>query len=322
MKKVGVILLSILLILPLITAISMTSKAIDNMSDDLTSNTQKENSSDIEDEEDMNESIEDDSEELKNNETEIEDENETEDCEEWKCSQWSTCLNEKRIRACNQIKQCTDNQEEPTTVKRCKEKERLKPSTRATDCPNNCTCTGSVTKCILPDGTREMTITAGKSGNIIIQIKGINASTNITLYKSDDGKLYAINKNNETKRIRMLPDQVKEKLIEKTEKVLEKDDITLNEDGNYVYEGKKKSKLFLFMPIQIKVRAEIDAETGKIISASKPNWWEFLTKDETENIVGASCGTVTPGENNNCCISKGYNYWNSETNECEFSEEN
>ena len=200
------------------------------------------------------------------------------------------------------------------------EKNRIKAELSNGECPDTCICSGSTIKCELEDGTREITVNAGKSGNVIIQVKGINASVMVTLYKSKNGTLYAVTKNNETRTVRMLPDQIKEKLREKTSKILEDEEITLDEDGTYQYEGRKKSKLFLFIPIKIKVRAEIDAETGEIIKTSKPNWWEFLTKDEQDQIVGASCGTVTPGENDACCQTKGYNIWNSEKGECVFSE--
>jgi hypothetical protein len=76
--------------------------------------------------------------------------------------------------------------------------------------------------------------------------------------------------------------------------------------------------LFFIIPVRVLVKAEIDSETGKIIDL-KTKWWEFLAKDEIgEQIVGASCGTVTPGENDNCCKNKGYDFWNNEANLCEF----
>lgn len=196
-------------------------------------------------------------------------------------------------------------------------KNKITAEAKAGECPDNCTCTGSVVKCEL-ENDREMTITAGKSGNIIVQVKGENMSTNVTLYKADE-KIYGVFKNNETKEIKMLPDQVKEKLREKTAKLLEDEKITLNEDGTYKYEGKKKSKLFLFIPIKVKVTAEIDAETGEITKTSKPNWWEFLAKDEGNPIVGASCGTVSPDSRDECCKDKGYDLWDTEKGECVFN---
>jgi len=189
------------------------------------------------------------------------------------------------------------------------------------ECAEDCTCTGRVTKCRLEDGTREMIITAGNSGNIIIQVKGINGTTNVTLYKHD-GKIYAVNKNNETIRIKLLPDQVKEKIRERIKKHLEGENITLNEDGTYEYRAKKRARLFFMIPVDVEVTGEFDAESGKILRV-RNSWWAFLAKDEVEDeeIAGASCGTVTTGENDNCCISRGYDFYNSEDNECEFEED-
>lgn len=294
-----------LLMISFAVAIPLTSKAIENNSNgneeqnQIQSNTQNEG--------------EDDS---------LQNQIETKEfeCEEWTCTKWSNCTTGQQRRACTKITNCTEEQETPKTIKECKEKERISPVKKSTDCPENCTCTGSATKCILADGTREMTITAGNSGNIIIQIKGIDGTTNVTLYKADDGKIYGTFKNNETKRIKLLPDQVKEKIQERTQKMLENDNIVLNEDGIYEYRAEKKARLFYLIPVRERIRAELNSENGEFIRIRNP-WWGFLAKDEGETIVGASCGTVTPGENNNCCINKGYDLWNAETSECEFNDE-
>ncbi|MFH1301127.1 MAG: hypothetical protein ABIK07_08695, partial [Planctomycetota bacterium] len=64
------------------------------------------------------------------------------------------------------------------TAERNKIRERLEGE----ECPEKCTCTGSSTKCQLRNGTREMTISAGESGNMIIQVRGVNTSTKVALY--------------------------------------------------------------------------------------------------------------------------------------------
>lgn len=208
------------------------------------------------------------------------------------------------------------NQEEIKAL--IQEKNKIKTATQNGECPAKCTCTGSATKCQLANGTREMTILAGKSGNMIIQVKGINATTNVTLYKSDNGKIYAVKKNNETKVINMLPDQVRERIRERTRVRLNNENITLNEKGEYEYQAEKEAKLFFIFSVKEKVKAEINAETGEVIRI-RNNWWGFLARDKKESILGASCGTVTPGYNNECCKSRGYDLWNNETNDCEFS---
>jgi hypothetical protein len=198
---------------------------------------------------------------------------------------------------------------------------RIRTSIAAGECPEKCTCTGSITKCQLNNGTREMTITAGESGNTIIQVKGIDGTTKVALYKSEDGKLYAVTKNNETRRIRLLPDQVIERIKKRLKNKLENENITLDEDGVYKYEARKRARLFFIIPVKERVNAELDPETGEIVRV-RNSWWGFLAKDEeSETVLGESCGTVTPGQNDACCQNKGYDFWNSETEQCEFNTE-
>lgn len=196
---------------------------------------------------------------------------------------------------------------------------RIKTEIKSGECPEKCTCTGSAVKCQLNNGTREMTIVAGKSGNIIVQIKGVNASTNVTLYKSNK-TIYGVFKNNETKRVRLLPDQVQERIRERLKRALENENISLNEDGTYQYNAENKARLFLLFPVKVAVNAEVNSETGEIVKIKK-SWWAFMARDESQQIVGAGCGTVTPGENDNCCISKGYDFWNAAAGECGFNSE-
>lgn len=148
------------------------------------------------------------------------------------------------------------------------------------ECPNRCTCVGSVTRCQFEDGTREMTITAGKSGNVIVQVKGVNASTNITLYKSKN-KIYGVFKNNETKEVKVFPDEIRERIRERIKARLENQTIELDEDGVYQIQARKKARLFAIFPVRAVIKAEIDSETGEVLRVKRP-WWNFLVKDEVE----------------------------------------
>ena len=88
------------------------------------------------------------------------------------------------------------------------EKNRIKNNyTNQTECPENCSCFGAAVKCDFDNGTRVMTIYTGNSGNVIVQVKNINASTNVTLYKSD-GKVYGVFSGNNTHEI-ILPDDIR-----------------------------------------------------------------------------------------------------------------
>ncbi len=184
-------------------------------------------------------------------------------------------------------------------------------------CPSGCTCTGSTVKCQLANG-RIMTVYAGKSGNVIIQVKGENMTTNVTLYKSGE-HVYGVFKGNETKELNMFQEQVRERIREKLNRALENENISLDDEGVYQYKGEKKARLFFVFPVKILVRAEVDPETGEVIKLSKGNWWAFLAKDESQQMVGISCGTVTPGQNDGCCQGRGFDVWNAETQQCEFS---
>ncbi|GAJ22138.1 unnamed protein product, partial [marine sediment metagenome] len=66
------------------------------------------------------------------------------------------------------------------------EKNRLRIHNQT--CPANCTCVGSTIKCEI-EGGRHMTVMAGKSGNMIVQVKKVNMSTKVSLYRHE-GKVY------------------------------------------------------------------------------------------------------------------------------------
>ena len=131
-------------------------------------------------------------------------------------------------------------------------------------------------KCELEDGTREMTVYT-KSGNIIFQVKGINASTEVTLYHHNK-TVYAELPNGTIKEIKIMPDQVQEKIKEKTKSKLEKFNITINEDGVYEVHMQKKSRLFFLFLVREKIKAEVDTENGEIVKL-RNSWWGFLAKD-------------------------------------------
>lgn len=182
-----------------------------------------------------------------------------------------------------------------------------------TEVPENCTRTGSVVKCNI-NGGRVMTVTAGKSGNVIVQVKGVNMSTNVTLYKANR-TIYGVFEGNETKAINYMPDQVREKIREKLRANLENETFELDENGTYHMHAEKKAKLFGLFKVRERIRADINAETGEITRTRGP-WWGFLATDEPSEIVGEFCGTVSPTGRNECCQRKGFAGWDNQTNEC------
>ncbi len=186
------------------------------------------------------------------------------------------------------------------------------------ECAENCTCTSSTVKCELENGGRIMTITAGRSGNIIVQVKGINASTTVTLYKSE-GKVYGEFRN-KTKEVRVMPDMARSRVRKEIERQLEEEEIELGEDAIYTYKAKKRVKLLGFIRTRVRVRAEINSETGELIKI-RHSWWTFLTSDDSEPLNDVSCETVSSDSRNQCCIDEGYDLYNTETDDCEFSSE-
>jgi len=148
-----------------------------------------------------------------------------------------------------------------------------------TECPDSCTCSGSVMKCSGPNG-RIMTVYAGGSGNVIVQIKEINMSTRVELYK-ENGTLFGVFKGNKTREIKIMPDQVQEKIRERIQARLENYNITLDEDGTYLVKVGKKARLCLIIPVNENGDAEVDSESGEIIRIRK-SWWGFLARDVRE----------------------------------------
>ncbi|MEK6945583.1 MAG: hypothetical protein AABW63_02210 [Nanoarchaeota archaeon] len=162
-----------------------------------------------------------------------------------------------------------------------RERQRLKFEDRTNQtCPTNCTCMGVVMKCPLEGGGSQMTIFAGKSGNIIIQIKGENMTTNVTIY-NDNGTLIGEFGNGEIKEIKITPDQLKVKFREKEKIELEDEEIELKDNGFYEYKGKKNARLLAVIPVKEHVTSEIDPETGEV-KVVKTSWWGFLARDKKD----------------------------------------
>jgi hypothetical protein len=44
-----------------------------------------------------------------------------------------------------------------------------------------------------------------------------------------------------------------------------------------------------------------------------------ISLPENKELLGGTCATVSPGSRNECCINKGYEFYNQETGECESS---
>src|SRR3989344_5452660 len=174
-----------------------------------------------------------------------------------------------------------ENEEKPQIIKKCELRKKIKDYYINKECPEECTCTGSVIKCELASG-RIMSVYAGKSGNVIIQIKGVNMSTNVTLYKNENGTLEGIFRGNKTRIIKVLPDEVKEKIKERIKAKLENEEISLDDDGFYKIKAHKKARFLLIIPVRENIEGQADSETGNIIIIKKGSWCGFLARDVKE----------------------------------------
>ena len=99
------------------------------------------------------------------------------------------------------------------------------------ECPERCNCDEDKIRCELEDG-KEITIREGQAGKTVVAVKGINMSTKAVLYNSE-GKVYGVFKNNKTRVVKVLPDEVQDKIKERIRARLENQTIELDEDGVY-----------------------------------------------------------------------------------------
>jgi len=147
------------------------------------------------------------------------------------------------------------------------------------ECPERCTCSGSTIKCQTNEG-KEIVIRTGNSSKTIIKVKGVEIQTNAELYQSN-GKIYGVFRN-QTREIKVLPDQIREKIRERLNLQNESCNMTFDKDGNYEVQTKQRAKLFGFIKIQERLRVQVNSETGEIIKTKRP-WWSFLSSVEEKS---------------------------------------
>ncbi len=154
------------------------------------------------------------------------------------------------------------------------------------NCPEGCFCRGVVMTCDLENRTKQINVYAQSGNVIVINAGGVNTTTNATLYHHN-GKIYGAFKNKETnetetKEVRVLPDQVRERIRERTRaQFYNNTNMTLNENGKYEYEANKEARFLGVFKVRERVEWDIDPETGEILRERKP-WWGFLARDVRE----------------------------------------
>lgn len=126
---------------------------------------------------------------------------------------------------------------------------------------------------------RTMAIVAGQSGNIILQSKGVNASTNVQLYHHN-GSVFGVFDGNVTKAIELLPDEIKEMIKERIRAQISENEteIELEEDGEYEVRTRKEARFLGLFKVKERMRLKVDPTTGEVLSERAP-WWGFLAND-------------------------------------------
>lgn len=107
---------------------------------------------------------------------------------------------------------------------------------------------------------------------ILLESNGIKAETKENIQLESNG--ITIEKNGNKKELKLLPDKAKEKVSSIIDEI-ETNELVFEETPFYKTKGTKNGKLFAFISIQMKVSAEVNAETGEIKKIEKP-WWSFL----------------------------------------------
>ncbi len=155
----------------------------------------------------------------------------------------------------------------------------------------------------------------------------IDTEEGMDLEEESNGTEYKIKarlRDGTQKELKIMPDVASEVAIERLKALnfsIQLRERIHNNTPKVVYnmEANQSGRFLGIFKMQMKLGAEVDAETGELLEARVP-WWAFLvssTEETEEPLLGESCGTVTPGENDACCQNKGFDYWNSTTEECE-----
>jgi len=223
----------------------------------------------------------------------VEDETNEDDTEE-KENETETDENESGVKAGNEIKVISKTRVRGNVTFTPWQKRN------ESECLEGCSCQGAVMSCETENG-RVITIQAGKSGNIIvITIDGTEVETELEIETENDSQVQERNrtrikaklKDGIKKEIKVMPDAASEKALERLRlKVCSSDNnctIQLKEVGigtnkqlAYELQAERHMKLLAIFKAKALVKAQIDAETGEIITVKKP-WWAFLATEPEE----------------------------------------
>ena len=149
-------------------------------------------------------------------------------------------------------------------------------------CPVGCICEGKTTTCPTIETKPTITTVETLTGTETIQVKKIEDKLQIESGKTsansketfviEESKLY-ITTSSGNKQIKVLPEEASSKA-----KVTTVKEIELKEEASvpvYSVKGTKEAKILAIIPISLEIETKVSAESGEIVSISKP-WWSFL----------------------------------------------
>ncbi len=169
---------------------------------------------------------------------------------------------------------------------------------KESECPEGCVCRGAVVTCPTENG-REMTIEAGRSGNVItISMEKTEVNTSLELEQEElqeqnRTRLRARLSNGRNAEIKVMPDTASEKALNRLRIrncnksnncsiELKETDEGNNVELKYEVQTERHARILGLFKTKMKVRAEVDAEDEDAKVKLKKPWWAFLALESEE----------------------------------------
>jgi hypothetical protein len=218
--------------------------------------------------------------------------------ENWTCTNWSNCIDNREMRQCIDLNKCGTIIEKPTEIEGCFCAENW-------TCNNWEKCINKITKRNCSDSTqcgtiynkpltfRDCTSEDLRKGEIIetfinntkiIFERNPNGTNTLKTNKSfvssllnitgESEKLYVLTSLG-NKEIKILPEDA----ISKSGEISHLNNITLKEyNGEIVYlvSGTKETKILFIIPLTEKIQIAVNADNANVMFVERP-WWHFFT---------------------------------------------
>jgi len=150
-------------------------------------------------------------------------------------------------------------------------------------CPEGCTCSGDTVTCQTTETRPVEAKIETVSGVETISISKIEDKLSITTKEAsaittekliiEKSKLY-LKTSAGNKEVKILPEEASSKATE-ISKISEIELIEESQKPVYSVKGTKQARILFIFPVEMEIGTKVNAETGNIISISKP-WWSFL----------------------------------------------